>query len=56
MLAMSLAVVSQLQQDDYGPESKVGTFTDALMDEAKSKGWIVVSMKNDWKHIFSFEP
>jgi hypothetical protein len=40
----------------YGPESKVGTFTDALMDEAKSKGWIVVSMKNDWKRIFAFEP
>ena len=40
----------------YGPKSKVGTFTDDLMDEAKSKGWIVVSMKNDWKRIFAFEP
>jgi hypothetical protein len=40
----------------YGPKSKVGTFTDALMDEAKSKGWIVASMKNDWKRIFGFEP
>jgi haloacid dehalogenase-like hydrolase len=40
----------------YGPESKVGTFTDALMEEAKSKGWIVISMKNDWKQIFSFGP
>ena len=39
----------------YGPNSKVGTFTDALMDEAKSKGWIVISMKNDWKRIFAFE-
>ena len=39
----------------YGPASKVGTFTDALMVEAKSKGWIVVSMKTDWKHIFAFE-
>ncbi|MFA5951198.1 MAG: haloacid dehalogenase-like hydrolase [Hyphomicrobium sp.] len=39
----------------YGPESKVGTFTEALMEEAKSKGWIVVSMKNDWKRIFAFE-
>jgi phosphoglycolate phosphatase-like HAD superfamily hydrolase len=37
----------------YGPKSKVGTFTDALMDEAKSRGWIVVSMKNDWKQIFA---
>jgi len=34
------------------PDTKVGTFTQALYDEAKSKGWIVVSMKNDWKRIF----
>jgi len=39
----------------YGPKSKVGTFTDALMAEAKQKGWIVISMKNDWKRIFAFE-
>jgi len=34
------------------PDSKVGTFTQALYDEAKTKGWIVISMKNDWKVIF----
>jgi phosphoglycolate phosphatase-like HAD superfamily hydrolase len=39
----------------YGPKSKVGTFTDAFKDEATKKGWIVVSMKNDWKRIFAFE-
>jgi len=39
----------------YGPTSKVGTFTDDLMAEANSKGWLVVSMKNDWKRIFAFE-
>ncbi|MET0153459.1 MAG: haloacid dehalogenase-like hydrolase [Candidatus Binatia bacterium] len=39
----------------YGPQSKVGTFPDALMTEATKKGWIVVSMKNDWKRIFAFE-
>lgn len=39
----------------YGPNSKVGTFPDDLMEEAKSKGWIVVSMKNDWKRIFAFD-
>jgi phosphoglycolate phosphatase-like HAD superfamily hydrolase len=38
----------------YGPESKVGTFPDALMNEAKQRGWTVISMKNDWKRIFSF--
>ena len=37
------------------PDSKVGTFTQALYDEAKSKGWTVISMKNDWKRIFAFE-
>ncbi len=36
------------------PDTKVGTFTQALYDEAKKDGWFVVSMKNDWKHIFSF--
>jgi hypothetical protein len=36
----------------YGAESKIGTFSDALMDEAKKKGWIVISMKDDWKTIF----
>src|SRR6266496_2162337 len=37
------------------PNSKVGTFTQALYDEAKKKGWTVISMKNDWKKIFAFE-
>lgn len=44
----------------YGPalgmaETKVGTFTQALYDEAKSKGWPVISMKKDWKRVFAFE-
>ena len=37
------------------PDTKVGTFTQALYDEAKKDGWTVISMKNDWKHIFAFE-
>ena len=37
------------------PDTKVGTFTQALYDEAKQKGWTVISMKNDWKRIFSFD-
>jgi phosphoserine phosphatase len=36
------------------PETKVGTFSEALMTEAKSGGWSVISMKNDWKRIFAF--
>jgi phosphoglycolate phosphatase-like HAD superfamily hydrolase len=38
------------------PDTKVGTFTQELYDEAKNKGWTVISMKNDWKRIFAFEP
>jgi len=37
------------------PDSKVGTFTQELYDEAQNNGWIVISMKNDWKRIFAFE-
>ena len=37
------------------PDTKVGTFTQALYDEAKKDGWIVISMKNDWRRIFAFE-
>jgi phosphoglycolate phosphatase-like HAD superfamily hydrolase len=37
------------------PDTKVGTFTQALYDEAKKDGWFVISMKNDWKFIFPFE-
>jgi hypothetical protein len=37
------------------PDTKVGTFTQALYDEAKAKSWTVISMKNDWKCIFTFD-
>jgi len=37
------------------PDTKVGTFDQSLMDEAKSRGWAVISMKNDWKRVFTFE-
>ncbi|EKT60870.1 HAD family hydrolase [Providencia sneebia] len=37
------------------PDTEVGTFTQSLYDEAMAKNWIVISMKNDWKKIFSFE-
>lgn len=38
------------------PDSKVGTFTQALYDEAKKNAWTVISMKTDWKRIFAWEP
>ena len=37
------------------PDTKIGAFTPALYAEAKEKNWTVISMKNDWKKIFSFE-
>ncbi|MEJ0089277.1 MAG: hypothetical protein WDM80_05960 [Limisphaerales bacterium] len=37
------------------PDSKVGTFTQKLYDEAQKDGWTVISMKNDWKQIFAFK-
>src|SRR6266700_800980 len=37
------------------PDTKVGTFSQALYDKAKKDGWTVISMKNDWKKIFAFE-
>jgi hypothetical protein len=44
----------------YGPaqglgDTHFGAFTQALYDEAKKRGWNVISMKNDWKRIFAWE-
>ena len=36
----------------YDADSKVGTFSNALKEHALKNGWIIVSMKNDWKTIF----
>jgi hypothetical protein len=37
------------------PDTRVGAFTQTLYDEAQQQGWVVISMKNDWKRIFAFE-
>ena len=37
------------------PDTKVGTFPQPLMDEARQRGWTVISMKNDWKEVFATE-
>jgi hypothetical protein len=59
-LAMLLLHDDAKREYAYGPaqglpNTKVGTFTQALYDEAKKKGWTVISMKNDWKTIFAFD-
>jgi phosphoglycolate phosphatase-like HAD superfamily hydrolase len=38
----------------YDRESHVGRLDKAL-DEAKANDWVVVSMRSDWKRIFSFQ-
>ena len=57
-LAMLLLHDDAAREYAYGPaqglpETKVGTFTQALYDEAKSNGWTIISMKNDWKRVLS---
>ena len=44
----------------YGPANglprvALGSFTQALYDQAQKDGWTVVSMKNDWKRVFASE-
>ena len=38
----------------YDRRSSMGRL-DVALDEATAKGWTVVSMKDDWKHIFAFQ-
>jgi hypothetical protein len=45
----------KVREFEYGAKSPIGTFSDALMTEAKDKRWNVISMKDDWKTIFAFE-
>lgn len=37
------------------PATHVGAFTPELYDQAKKQGWVVISMKDDWKRVFAFE-
>jgi hypothetical protein len=37
------------------PDTKVGTFSQALLDEAKKCHWIFISMKKDFKQVFAWE-
>jgi len=44
----------------YGPaqglaNTRVGTFPQALYNQAVKQGWVVISMKSDWNRIFAFE-
>lgn len=39
----------------YDKNSKVGTFSESLFNEANKKHWDIISMKNDWRTVFSFQ-
>jgi hypothetical protein len=59
-LAMLLLHDDSMREYAYGPAqglpaTKVGAFTQKLFDRAKKQGWIVSSMKNDWKQVFDFK-
>jgi len=59
-LAMLLLHDDSKREYAYGPaqglpDTKVGAFTQALYDEAKKQGWVVISMKKDWARIFAFD-
>ncbi len=59
-LAMLVLHDDAVREYAYGPakglpDTKVGTFPQDLYDLAIKDGWIVISMKNDWKRIFAFE-
>jgi hypothetical protein len=38
----------------YDRQYSVGRL-DRGLDEAKTRGWTVVNMKDDWKRVFTFE-
>jgi len=59
-LAMLVLHDDAIREYAYGPaqglpDTKIGSLTPALYADAKKKNWTVISMKNDWKNIFSFE-
>ena len=60
-LAMLVLHDDGVREYAYGPaqelpDTKLGTFPQSLYDEAVKSGWIVISMRKDWKRIFAFEP
>lgn len=61
-LRLSVAILHDdaVREYAYGPatglpDSPVGTFSQEMYDLGKQEGWVIVSMKNDWKKIFAFE-
>ena len=61
-LRLSVAILHDDAEREYAygpaqglPDSPVGTFSQEMYDLGVKEGWVIVSMKNDWKKIFAFE-
>jgi phosphoglycolate phosphatase-like HAD superfamily hydrolase len=59
-LALLVLHDDPLREYAYGPaagfpDTRVGAMPQALYDQARRQGWIVVSMKAEWKHVFAFD-
>jgi phosphoglycolate phosphatase-like HAD superfamily hydrolase len=59
-LAMLVLHDDSAREYAYGPaqglpDTRFGAFPQILYDQARKQGWTVISMKNDWKRVFSFE-
>jgi hypothetical protein len=59
-LSMTVLYDDAKREYAYGPaqglpDTKVGTITQALYDQAKQEGWTVSSTKDDWKEVFAFD-
>jgi hypothetical protein len=61
-LRLSAAVLHDDAEREYAygpaqglPDTKVGTFSQAMYDTAVKQGWVIISMKNDWARLFPFD-
>lgn len=59
-LAMLLLHDDGKREYAYGPaqglpNTKVGNFPPELYAQARKQGWVVISMKDDWKRVFAFD-
>ena len=61
-LRLSVAILHDDAEREYAygpaqglPDSPVGTFSQEMYDLGEKEGWVIVSMKDDWKKVFAFE-
>jgi phosphoglycolate phosphatase-like HAD superfamily hydrolase len=59
-LAMLVLHDDSIREYAYGPaqslpDTKISPFPQEFYDLAVKSGWIVISMKNDWKQVFAFD-